>query len=108
MIAFDSPAGAQLRRLELSRAALAALWFTALTEDRPLWAAWAQDRMTDTYPGTASTLALQMLQAAQEDNIPRARRIWLLLASLPLDQAECRILQSAQDIGRAYLQGPAP
>lgn len=107
MIAFDSPAGARLRGLEMSRAGLAAVWFTALNEDQPLWAAWAQEKLVNSHRGAAVTLALQMLQASQDDDIPRARQIWVLLDSLPLDRAECHILRSAEAIGRAFLHSPA-
>lgn len=103
MIDFDSPAGARLRGLGVSRAGLAAIWFHALSGDQPVWAAWARDRMEAAHPGAAVTLALQMLQAVQDDDLPRARKIRVLLASLPLDQAECRILRSADEIGRTFL-----
>lgn len=103
MIAFDSPAGAELRAMGLSRAALAALWFEALTADQDIWAAWAHDQCDARFPDAPVVMALYFLSACKAGDVQKARQLWQVLGSLPLERVECPIIGNAQGIGQAML-----
>lgn len=102
MIAFDSSAGSALRAMNPSRPALAALWFTALTEDQTDWAAWAKEKIETDHATDAVVIALYLLQAANDGNYNSTRQLWTVLASFPIEGNPCRIMRAARDIGRAF------
>lgn len=100
MVAFDSPVGETLRRMRVSRAALAAIWFDALNADQDAWADWARGELDRRFAGAPVVLALHFLQACKAGDPKRARQLWGVLGSVPLDGAECRILNTAVEMGR--------
>lgn len=100
MITFDSPAGAALRKMTPSRRALAALWFTALTEDHPAWAEWAKSQIA-THPNDPVVVALNLLQAANDGDLNRAKQLWTVLSSFPTKPTTCPITRAARDVGGA-------
>jgi hypothetical protein len=95
MIAFDSPEGAALRAMRLSRSAVAALWFTALNEGQDSWSSWASDTLAE-LPQGRETAALRFIQAASDGDVRRARQFWTILASYPQNGTQGRITRAAQ------------
>ncbi len=103
MIAFDSLEGTRLRAMTLSRSALMSLWFTALNEGQESWGEWARQVADADHPQDAATAALRFLQAAGEGDARRARQLWAVLMSFPIDQTDSKIIRAARDVGRATL-----
>lgn len=98
MIAYHSPAGATLRTFAPSRPALAALWFAALAEDEPDWAEWAKAQLASGHAHEAVVVALNLLQAAHDGDLTRARQFSTVLASFPENTGSCRITLAARAI----------
>lgn len=83
MIRFDSPEGAEFRRIDLSRPALLSVWFAALESGSSDWAGWARARAMEDFPGDVSVLALRALQAFVEGNSAEAHGLLAIIGSIP-------------------------
>lgn len=100
MIAFDSPAGADLRAMALSPAALRALWLHAIEHENMPWAHWAKQNPALGPMGQPNHLALLFLHAAQERDRANLKLFWTVLSSLAQPDRETVYVRVALALGQ--------